>query len=201
MRTARPTGVWCRCCAAFTVFNVAQVDGLPEGMAPSRWSQAWEPLDAADDILACLAPRSATAARKAFYAPDADLIQLPPRSAFDCAGDYYATALHELTHWTGHASRCNRVLGRRHGIDAYAFEELVAEMGSAFPHRLLRHRGPHAARQLHRELAGSAAQRQAADLHCASAGAAGCGLPAAGRFRACLVGLSGRARGLITLGS
>ena len=26
----------------------------------------------------------------------------------------------------------NRVLGRRHGIDAYAFEELVAEMGAAF---------------------------------------------------------------------
>ena len=57
---------------------------------------------------------------------------MPPRSAFECAGDYYATALHELTHWTGHSTRCNRAVSRRHGIDAYAFEELIAEMGAAF---------------------------------------------------------------------
>ena len=55
-----------------------------------------------------------------------------PRSAFASPTDYYSTALHELTHWTGHPSRCNRPLGKRHGIDAYAFEELVAEMGAAF---------------------------------------------------------------------
>ena len=41
-------------------------------------------------------------------------------------------ALHELTHWTGHPSRLARPLGRRQGIDAYAYEELVAEMGAAF---------------------------------------------------------------------
>ena len=41
-------------------------------------------------------------------------------------------ALHELCHWTGHPRRLNRVLGRRHGVDAYAYEELVAEMGAAF---------------------------------------------------------------------
>ncbi len=46
---------------------------------------------------------------------------------------YYSTALHELTHWTGHASRCARELnGQRFGSEAYAFEELVAELGSAF---------------------------------------------------------------------
>mgnify|MGYP001766227047 CR=1 FL=1 len=42
------------------------------------------------------------------------------------------TALHELTHWSGHPSRCDRALTGRQHIEAYAFEELVAEMGSAF---------------------------------------------------------------------
>ena len=48
------------------------------------------------------------------------------------AGAYYATALHELTHWTGHASRLDRQLGRRFGAAAYAMEELIAEISSAF---------------------------------------------------------------------
>ena len=118
---------------AFTVFNVEQVDGLPEALAPAPLEPgSWEPLEAAEQILSRSGARLRHGGSKAFYAPHADLIQLPPQAAFDCAGDYYATALHELTHWTGHASRCNRVLGRRHGIDAYAFEELVAQMGSAF---------------------------------------------------------------------
>jgi antirestriction protein ArdC len=46
--------------------------------------------------------------------------------------DYYATALHELTHWTGHSSRNAREYGKRFGDQAYAREELVAEMGAAF---------------------------------------------------------------------
>src|SRR5687768_3181936 len=40
--------------------------------------------------------------------------------------------LHELTHWTGHRSRLDRDLGHRFGSQAYAAEEPVAEMGSAF---------------------------------------------------------------------
>ena len=118
---------------AFNVFNIDQVDGLPESLRPEPLEPgSWEPLDAAESLLAESGATIRHGGSKAFYTPDADLIQLPPRSAFDCAGDYYATALHELTHWTGHPSRCNRPLGRRHGIDAYAYEELVAEIGSAF---------------------------------------------------------------------
>ena len=118
---------------AFTVFNVEQVDGLPEPLAARSPAPAgWEPLQVAEDILGASGAVVRHGGSRAFYMPDADLIQLPPQTALDCAGDYYATALHELTHWTGHASRCNRPLGRRQGIDAYAFEELVAEMGAAF---------------------------------------------------------------------
>ena len=53
-------------------------------------------------------------------------------TAFAAAANYYATALHELTHWTAHPSRCNRDLSGHFGDDAYAAEELIAEMGSAF---------------------------------------------------------------------
>jgi antirestriction protein ArdC len=118
---------------AFTVFNIDQVDGLPEGLAPAPLEPgSWEPLDAAEAILERSGALLRHGGSKAFYAPDADLIQMPPQAAFSTAEGYYSTALHELTHWTAHPSRCNRLLGRRHGIDAYAFEELVAEMGASF---------------------------------------------------------------------
>ena len=75
---------------------------------------------------------------RAYYQPSTDSIQLPPREAFTgsptrSAGEaYYATLLHELTHWTSHASRCDRQLGKRFGDQAYAVEELIAELGAAF---------------------------------------------------------------------
>ena len=117
---------------AFTVFNVQQVDGLPDRLTPEPSVCGWEPLLAAESLIERSGAVVQHGGSRAFYAPEPDVIQLPSRAGFDNAGDYYATALHELTHWTGHPSRCNRPLGRRHGIDAYAFEELVAEMGSAF---------------------------------------------------------------------
>lgn len=65
--------------------------------------------------------------------PSMDRIQLPQKSAFDSEASYYATAFHELTHWTGAESRLDRNLSKgRFGNPAYAFEELVAEMGAAF---------------------------------------------------------------------
>lgn len=68
----------------------------------------------------------------AFYMPSADRIQLPNKTAFDTESNYYATAFHELTHWTGAKHRLDRELGGRFGNPDYAFEELVAELGSAF---------------------------------------------------------------------
>ena len=69
---------------------------------------------------------------KAFYRPSTDEIQMPPRAAFPHASGYYNVALHELTHWTSHESRCNRKLEGRFGDESYAAEELIAEMGAAF---------------------------------------------------------------------
>jgi antirestriction protein ArdC len=69
---------------------------------------------------------------KAFFAPELDFIQMPRLEAFESEEHYWGTMLHELTHWTGHKSRLDRELARRFGSEAYAAEELVAEMGSAF---------------------------------------------------------------------
>lgn len=63
---------------------------------------------------------------------------MPPRELFigsttsSATEAYYSTLLHELTHGTGPAHRCDRDLSGRFGTDAYAMEELVAELGAAF---------------------------------------------------------------------
>ena len=116
---------------AFTVFNVAQVDGLPPAVCATQ-QPAWDAQAQADVVLDHSGARIQHGGSKAYYQPGIDTIQLPPRAAFATAAKYYATALHELAHWTGHPSRCNRQLGQRFGEDAYAAEELIAEMGSAF---------------------------------------------------------------------
>ena len=68
----------------------------------------------------------------ACYIPSRDEIHLPPEGAFWDAQSYYSVALHELVHWTGHDDRCPRNLHNRFGSEAYAAEELIAELGSAF---------------------------------------------------------------------
>jgi antirestriction protein ArdC len=118
---------------SFTVFNAAQIDDLPPSLTPAPATvRAWEACEAAEAILQSSGAAIAHGGARAFYSPGQDRIQLPERSAFATATGYYQVALHELTHWTGAEKRCNRpLLGRQH-MEAYAFEELVAEMGSAF---------------------------------------------------------------------
>ena len=120
---------------SYTVFNVEQIDGLP----PHYLAQPPAPLPVetrharAEDFIAATRAVIRFGGDRAFYAPAFDVIQLPPLPAFRDAESYYSTALHELTHWTGHPSRCVRELnGHRFGSESYAFEELVAELGSAF---------------------------------------------------------------------
>jgi len=117
----------------FTVFNVAQCEGLPDSVfakpAPvpehERLPQAETLVDASRAIIV-------TQGDRAFFSPSGNYIQMPPLRAFASAGDYYATALHELAHWTGHPLRLDRDQSGRFGSHPYAREELVAEMASAF---------------------------------------------------------------------
>ncbi len=118
---------------SFTVFNEAQVDDLPAGLTwPEAPESTWNPCDEADALLVKSGALFRHGGDRAFYTPSHDFIQLPPTEVFESSERYYNVALHELTHWTGHPSRCNRPLAGRQHIEAYAFEELVAEMGSAF---------------------------------------------------------------------
>ena len=69
---------------------------------------------------------------RAFYAPTENFVQVPPPAAFFEPINWHRTALHELAHASGHASRLNRDLSGRFGSRKYAFEELIAEIASAF---------------------------------------------------------------------
>ena len=115
---------------AFTVFNSAQVDG---------WEKPEDTIKNSDeriaDVEAYFARVGATVRHsdegRAYYRPATDDITMPHFSSFVDAKAYYATLAHETIHWTGAEARCNRQLSTRFGEDAYAAEELVAELGAA----------------------------------------------------------------------
>lgn len=115
----------------YTVFNVDQVDGLDHLRAPAA-PCAWQPAARAEATIASSGARIHHGGDRAFFRPTTDEIHLPPRAAFTDAVGYYGTALHELTHWTGHRSRLDRQLGSRFGSEQYAAEELIAELGCAY---------------------------------------------------------------------
>ena len=117
----------------FTVFNVAQCEGLPEGLvsAPARLPER-ELHEAAEALIGATLADFRIGGAEAFYSPSGDYVQVPPQPAFQHQIDYDRTALHELGHWTGHASRLGRDQSGRFGSSAYAREELVAELASAY---------------------------------------------------------------------
>ena len=119
----------------YTVFNVDQCVNLPERIvAPSavKPRNPDERSAAIDEFLACTGASIREGSGEAYYLPGADFISLPRFDAFKNAAHFYSTALHELGHWTGHKSRLARDLRHRFGERAYAAEELVAELCSAF---------------------------------------------------------------------
>jgi len=73
-----------------------------------------------------------TGSGEAFYHRTDDVIRVPSREAHVSTADFYCTAFHELGHWTAHPSRLARDLQNRFGSEAYAREELIAELTSAF---------------------------------------------------------------------
>ena len=111
-----------------TVFNAEQIDGLPPR---TQKEHTWNSIERAEHIL------SASGAimlhgenNRAFYRPSTDTIHLPDKSQFLSADNYYAIALHELGHWTGHSTRMDRDLIHPFGSEGYAKEELRAEITS-----------------------------------------------------------------------
>jgi antirestriction protein ArdC len=117
---------------AFHVFNVAQIENLPGKYQPKALEARPEAERHAVAEALLSQARIEHGGDRAFYSPAAGFIRLPQAGQFNSQADFYATALHELTHWTGHAQRLAREYGKRFGDQAYAREELVAEMGAAY---------------------------------------------------------------------
>jgi antirestriction protein ArdC len=114
----------------YSVFNAAQVDGYTPKVELDR--PVIERIEQADAFFKTIGATVRHGGNQAFYAPVSDHIQMPAFQAFRDGVSYYATLAHEHTHWTANAGRCDRQLGKRFGDNAYAAEELIAELGAAF---------------------------------------------------------------------
>lgn len=123
----------------FSLFNAAQVDGYAAPAIDGEvTAETFGRIERAELIARATGAAITHSGARAFYRPSTDQVVMPDRfrfigtatsSAQEC---YYSTLFHELSHWTGHASRCNRSLRGRFGDEAYAAEELIAELSAAF---------------------------------------------------------------------
>ncbi len=122
-----------------TVFNANQVSGWKShttNIEPTI--DLTSRLERADNFVSNTKATITTGGNQAYYNPKADIINMPKRKLFTGTvastptEAYYSTLLHELIHWTGDDKRCNRDHTGRFGNSAYAKEELIAELGSAF---------------------------------------------------------------------
>jgi len=119
----------------YTVFNVEQIDGLPETYytKPEITTTPVERIAHAEAFFTATKADTRYRGDRAYYSADGDYIQMPVIDAFRDAESFYATLAHESAHWTKHPARLARDFGRKTwGDEGYAREELVAELASAF---------------------------------------------------------------------
>lgn len=120
-------------CKGYTVFNLSQVDGvkLPKRLTPKLSDN--ERIDRAESFFAGVGVEVRDGGNRAYFRPDQPAaVYMPGFNQFPDASQYYSVLAHETTHWTSDKSRCDRQLGKRFGDEAYAMEELIAELGSAY---------------------------------------------------------------------
>lgn len=116
----------------YAIFNAQQMDNVPALVMETR---EISPIESAEKIINESGARILhDISGRAYYSPSKDEIHLPIKNTFHSSEDYYATALHELAHWTGHFSRLNRetLKTASFGTPDYAKEELRAEIASMF---------------------------------------------------------------------
>ncbi|MFD2964389.1 MULTISPECIES: ArdC family protein [Olivibacter] len=113
------------------VFNAVQVNGIPALQKPDIKTLDWNPIERAEKlIVGSGANVNHRSGDRAYYSPLRDKITMPLKEQFDAPDKYYATLLHELGHWTGHKDRLDRSIINKFGTEAYAREELRAEIAS-----------------------------------------------------------------------
>ncbi|MBA60771.1 MAG: antirestriction protein [Planctomycetaceae bacterium] len=125
--------------SSFTVFSITQCDNVPDWIIDAAGLNekvdTTEVVKNIDEFIKNTKAKVTTG--QPCYIPSQDTIQMPDRSSFVSNTDasstshYYSTFLHELTHWTKGPGRLDRKSGKRFGDPAYAFEELIAELGAA----------------------------------------------------------------------
>lgn len=121
----------------YQVFNGQQCENIPEYEVVQTPTMAEEERARQNDLIETVianseAPIQYNGGNRAYYSPMSDSIHLPEIKDFKTMQDYYATALHEIAHSTGHESRLNRSLKGMFGSPDYAREELRAELASVF---------------------------------------------------------------------
>ena len=99
----------------YTVFNVEQIEGLPEHYygKPEVQTTPVERIAHAEAFFAATKADIRYRGDRAFYSNDSDYIQMPVIEAFRDVESFYATLAHESTHWTKHPSRLDRSFGRK----------------------------------------------------------------------------------------
>ena len=114
----------------YTVFNADQVEGYDFSEVDAIFHDM--PDTVADDLANKIGVKIINDNKtQALYIPSKDTINMPMQSQFKDPESYAATLLHEMVHWTSHKDRCNRNIKNKYGTKDYAFEELIAELGSA----------------------------------------------------------------------
>lgn len=114
----------------YSVFNASQVSGYSPKVDADM--PMLERIDKSEVFFRNIGAVVRHGGNQAYYSPSTDHIQMPPFQAFRDNVSFYSTLAHEHTHWTAMSDRCDRQLGKRFGDNAYAAEELIAELGAAF---------------------------------------------------------------------
>lgn len=115
----------------YAVFNAEQLTDCPQTYLEAPKVDPVIRAAAREAVLDAIPARLEIGGNTACYVRAADLIRMPPPEAFGCVEAWKSTYAHEAIHWSGAEHRLGRTFGQRFGDAAYAFEELVAEIGSA----------------------------------------------------------------------
>lgn len=116
----------------FNVFNAEQIVGIPRLTTKDEQTKQFDEIKNVEELIKNSNANVVLGGNQPLYSPTEDLIRMPQKTQFHTPIDYYSTLLHELTHWTGHETRLDRLKQGGFASKSYAHEELVAELGSVF---------------------------------------------------------------------
>ena len=128
---------WLQLANVYNVFNATQLADAEGRPYPNLDVEGETPV--LDDALCSVADKLIEASRcrvnevfsnRAFYSPTSDEITVPIRTKFRSMESFLGTLTHEMTHSTGIVF--GRDVRNSFGSQDYAYEELIAELGSLF---------------------------------------------------------------------